>query len=548
MATDPEAILKRYDRLYEQQQVDRAVWQELAEYILPRKSNITTKRTPGAKQTTRLYDSTAVRANELLAASMQGALTSAAVKWFRLKLRQQELNEDPEVAAWLDACTDRMYLAFTQSNLSSELQEVYLDLGGFGTGCVIEEERNPNSPTFSGFIFHSLPVGTYVIAEDAEGRVDTVLREVVLSARAAVAKWGAARVGERIRQTLEKKPDDLVTIIHAVYPREYTRGRTARNKPVASCYVHKDGKHLIAEGGFDTFPCMVPRWTKTSGEVYGRGPGHTALPDVRTLNRARELTLKAWAKAIDPPMKQRQDGVIGTAKLAPASLNTVVNMDDLAPIEFKARFDVGKIEEEQLRTAIRDVFYNSQLQLPNKTIMTATEVERVYELMQRILGPTLGRLEAELLNPLIERSFDLMLRRGALPEPPPAIYADGEIADIDIEYEGPLSRAQRSSDSQAIERTLQLALPIAQVDPEALDALDLTEVIRYAGQRHGIPPRVVRSEKQIAEIRSARETERQKVVQQEQMRGMAEMAGKTAPLVKALGPQALGLSAETSAA
>lgn len=542
MAADVLDLLRRDEALLGQQSITRTLCQELADYILPRKSNITVRRTPGTKQMTKVMDSAPIRANELLASSMQGALTSAAVKWFRLKTRQRELNENPEVAAWLDVCGDAIYLAFTQSNLAAELQEVYLDLGAFGIGALMQEERNPAAPGFSGFLFQSLQVGTYRVSEAPDGRVDTVFRDVPMSLRAAAMKFGLRALGEKLGKQLEKNPDEVVWLLHAVYPRaEYAKSaggrKAAKQKPFASCWVYREGKHLIAEGGYDSFPFMVPRWTKTSGEVYGRGPGHTALPDVRTLNKARELTLKAWAKAVDPPMKQRADGVIGTVKLTPGGLNTVVNMDDLDALESKARFDVGSIEEEQLRTSIREIFYNNQLQLPNKVIMTATEVERVYELMQRVLGPTLGRLESELLAPLIERSFALLMARGVLPEPPGDVFANGEVADIDIEYEGPLARAQRASDTQALERTLAFALPVAQIDPEALDVIDLAEAIRLVAQKQGAPPQVVRSKEDVALRRQQRQQEMEQAKQQQQLESMANVAGKAAPLLKNLTPE-----------
>lgn len=512
--------------------------QELADYILPRKSNITTTRTPGSKQMSKVLDSAPIRANELLASSMQGALTSASVKWFRLKTRDRALNETPTVAAWLDECADAMYLAFTQSNLAAELQELYLDLGAFGVGALMQEEKNPASKDFSGFRFQTQQAGMYRIAENADGLVDTVFRDVPMSIRAAAKKFGERNLGEKLTKMGEKNPDQYVVLLHAVYPREGVYGKTAKRKPFASCWAYREAMHIISEGGYDSLPYFVPRWTKTSGEVYGRGPGHTALPDVRTLNKARELTLKAWAKAVDPVMKQRADGVIGTVKLTPGGLNTVVQMDDLQALKSEARFDVGNIEEEQVRTSIREIFYNNQLQLPNKVIMTATEVERVYELMQRVLGPTLGRLESELLALLIERSFMMMLLRGALPEPPQEVFGQGgEIANIDIEYEGPLARAQRASDTQAIERTLATALPIAQVDPEALDVVDFGEIIRITAQKQGAPPLIIRSRQDVDQRRAKRQQEMEQAKQQQQMMGMAEMAGKAAPLIKGMSPE-----------
>lgn len=528
-----QQILRRYESLVDQRRTYEKTWQELADYILPRKSTVTLKRTPGRKQTDRLFSSTAVHANELLAATMQGTLTSPAIRWFRLKVRQEDLNEDQDVAEWLEAVTARIYLAIQQSNFGSEASEVYLDLGAFGTGAMLCEEASPERAEFAGLRFQALQIGSYAVSEDAEGRVNTLFRKFELPAHAIVQKWGE-KAGETILKLASSKPDTMIEIVHGVYPRLERPGRTRKQKPFASCYVAYTYKYLIDEGGYDEFPYMVPRWTKSSGELYGRGPGHTALPDIKTLNKAVELTLRAWAKAIDPPMKVLHQGVIGQVRLTPASLNTVEDMNALAPIEFGAKFDVGQIKEQDLKSEIRDVWFVNQLQLPSGPQMTATEVERRYELMQRLLGPTLGRLEWEFENPLLKRVFGIMLRTNALP-PVPQVLLESD-ADIDVEYEGPLARSQRSTEVTAIQRAYALLAGMAEMAPEVLDVMDHDENARVMAVAAGVPAKGIRSVKEIAERRQAKVEAQQQQNQLAQFSQMAESAGKAAPLVKALQP------------
>lgn len=544
-------LCKRYDRLIDMRRLWEPVWQELADYILPRKGGITTRVSQGQKLTTKLFDSTAVLANELLAASLQGALTSDAFKWFRLKTRRQDLNDIKVVAEFLDEAADRMFLAFRQSNLNSELQEVYLDLGAFGTGALYLEEIDPATPEFSGFRFHYIQLDHYVISENKDGLVDTVCRTIRMPARAAFALW-KKKIGDALFRKYEKEPDELVSIVHCVYPRtDIKKFRVAKtNKPFASVYFSRNPKHMIQEGGFDYFPMMVPRWTKMHGEVYGRGPGFIAIPDVRTLNKAVELTLKAWAKAIDPPLKVRDDGVIGRVKQGPSDLITLRDLDAVRPLESGARFDVNQVQADRLRIAIKDAFFNNQLQLPNGQVMTATEVERRFELMQRFLGPTLGRIQTELLNPLIQRSFGIMFRRGAMPDLPSQLFVqlpDGSVSmeTIDIEYEGPLARAQRASDVQAIERTIQDLSALVGFDPTVLDIVDLDVVARMLAERNGVPPQAVRDAKTVRQIRDAR---RQAQEQAQQIQQLGETASKVAPLLRAVAPKGIDSAALQQAA
>jgi hypothetical protein len=546
VAVDVEEILRRRAALADQTAVQRSTWEEQATYIHPRRLGIITKRTPGAKRTDKLFDSTAPRANELLAASMQGTLTSNAVKWFRLTLRDKSRLKDAGVAEWLDVCAERIYTGFQQSNFGSEVQEVYLELGPFGTGAYYLDEREGDRSTFNGFRFQALPIGSYDIGENAEGRVDTIFQTLTMSLRAAHGRWGN-KVGDNILRKMEKSPDAMTDVVHGCYRRKGGKyGERSGRKPFASCWIALDGKTLLEEGGFDTFPYMVPRWAKAAGEVWGFGPGSTALADIKTLNHAKMLNLRAWAKAIDPPLKQLHDGVLGTVKLQPSSLTTVYQMDAVMPFEFKSRFDVTTIEVADLRESIRNCFYWDQLQLPaGHQMVTATEVERRLELMQRILGPTLGRLETELLQPTIERAFGLLLNASirskwqdtaGFPEPPETILemmAGG--GDIDIEFLGPLSRVQRASDVSAVERTLAVAAPILQIDEDAGDVIRWDKTVRLIAERSGVPSELLADEDEVKKKRAAKTQAREEAARIEQMKTMSESARNAAPLLEQLG-------------
>src|SRR3990170_4173476 len=201
----------------------------------------------------------------------------------------------------------------------------------------------------------------------------------------------------------------------------------------------------MAEGGYQEFPAMVPRWDKSPGEKYGRGVGHTALPDVKTLNKEKELALKTWTKTLDMPMVAEEESLGGPLRTMPAGLTIVRNIEKrpqpLYPAGMLgegARVDLMK--DQELIASIRDAFY-ADLELPEGPIMTATEVLKRIEMVQRKLGPVVGRMKSEFLRPLIDRTFGIMYRRGALPEPPAVLLESG--AEIDIEYQGPLENSQR---------------------------------------------------------------------------------------------------------
>lgn len=538
MPANAKDILTRWEKLREEHRYWAPLWQEIADYIHPRRSSFTTRRSSGAKQTEKLFDSTAPKAHDRLASTLSGTLTSGAVQWFSLKLRDDTLNGAKEVRVWLEESAQRMFRAFNQSNFAQESNELYLDETALGTGAILAEERAPDAATFGGLQFTALPLHNLVIDEDSEGRVDTIMHCFEMSARNAAKKWGSGNLGDKIQKALEDgKDDQMFTFLCAIYPREDAiknpDAATSKNRlPFALAYIAIADKHLIYESGFHEFPAMVPRWSKTSGEKYGRGPGHLALPDTKTLNKIKEISLKRDAKALDPPLKVRSDGVIGTPDMRPGKITTVENdmgaVEPLFPVGFfREASSSEQIKSAELRESIKDIFYDDLTQLPVGPQMTATEVVKRFELMQRRLGPTMGRQQTEFLNPLIERIFGIMYRRGALTEPPQVLLERG--ADIDVEYEGPLAKSQRLSQVEGIERLQVIVNNIAAVDPTVIDNINVDEAVRISADVLGAPDKILRSEREVQELRKARQAQQEEQQRKADMAQLAESAGKAAP-------------------
>ena len=168
------------------------------------------------------------------------------------------------------------------------------------------------------------------------------------------------------------------------------------------------------------------------------------------------------------------------------------------------------MKENYLRTAIRQAYYSDQLQLQEGPQMTATEVQVRYELMQRLLGPTLGRFQSEFLQPLIERVFGIMLRNRAF-VPAPEIMTE---EPIDVEFVGPLARSQRMEEAVAVERLYQLAMNVSQINPDILDIINHDEAIRQRAKLLGVPDSILRGR---AEVMQGRMMRQQQQMQQQQM-------------------------------
>jgi hypothetical protein len=521
-----EQILKRLERLESGKQTWEIHWQEILDYVMPRKAEVTVQYAKGSKRTEKLYDSSAIHANTLLAASLQGTLTSASLPWFHLRVRDESLNQSREVQVWLEDCRNRMYKAFNSSNFNTEVHEFYLDICSIGTSCIETEEAE------NGFNFRTLHISEYFISENHQGKIDTLYRKFEYTARQAKQKWGDA-VGPKVQEAFENNPDKKFTFIHCVMPSEEYKSKKQSKLPFISIHIGKEDKNVVQEGGYNEMPYLVTRWSKASGEEYGRSPAYNALPDIKTLNKAVELGLKAWAKAIDPPLLVEDDGVIGRVKTTPAGMTVVRRDGAIKPLNTGARFDVSDMKETELRGAIKQAFYSDQLELQSGPQMTATEVQVRYELMQRLLGPTLGRFQTEFLNPLIERCFAIMQRNEMFAPAPGSL--DG--IDIDIEYVGPLARSQRMEEATAVERLYEMAANLAQIAPEVMDNIDHDAAIRSRAELLGVPKNIMRDPAVIEEKRKAEMQQQQEAMAMQQAQQGADLAATVAPVAQQLTPE-----------
>ena len=528
-------LLKRFGKLVTQRQTWESHWQEVADYMMPRKADVTKQRSKGDKRSELIFDSSPLHAVELLSASLHGMLTNPSTPWFSLRFKNVDTGDADEANEWLQDTTEKMYDAFNRSNFQQEIFELYHDLITFGTASMFIEEDAEDIVRFS-----TRHIGEIYISESNKGRIDTVFRKFKISARAAIQQFGEKSVSNALRGTAMKDPYEEVTILHVVYPRENydPKKKDAKNMPFASCYIELDNKHEISQSGFNEFPYVVPRYLKASFEIYGRSPAMTALPDVKMLNEMSKTTIKAAQKQVDPPLLVPDDGFILPVRTVPGGLNfyRAGTRDRIEPLNIGANNPLGLNMEEQRRNAIRDTFYVNQLMMQNGPQMTATEVVQRNEEKMRLLGPVLGRLQSELLRPLIDRTFAILLRK-KLFRPAPQ-FLSGK--DIQIEYVSPLAKAQRSSELQSVMRAIEIFGSLSKISP-VFDHIDIDALVTYLADIVGVPAKVLNSQAQVNAIRQKKQQEMMQQQQMQQMQQIAQAGGAVAPLAKALPAEAQAL-------
>tara|TARA_S200002703_G_scaffold160078_2_gene176605 strand:- start:1608 stop:3266 length:1659 start_codon:yes stop_codon:yes gene_type:complete len=522
-------LMKRFGSLKTYRSNWESHWQEIGDFVAPNKGNITKKRTHGDKNTERIFDGTAQFAAELMASSMHGMLTNSGTPWFSLRYTDDEFETDDTSKEWLEAATDTMYVEIGRSNFHEAINELYFDLVTFGTAVMFVDTDKEGTLRFS-----TRHISECYVSEDEFGRVDTVFREFKMPARAAVAQFGEENITQRLLKKSQSDPYDMVELLHVVMPR-YERDTVkidAKNKPVASIYLDPGDKKIISESGFDEFPYMVPRFRKASYENgYGRSPAMTALSDIKMLNEMSKAVIQAAQLQIHPPLLVPDDGFILPVRTVPGGLNFYRSgtRDRIEPLNIGANNPLGENQLEQRRTAIRAAFYVDQLVTGNRPGMTATEVIQKSTEKMRILAPLTGRLQSELLRPLIDRIFNLISKKKGF-APAPETMAGNE---IDIEYVSPLAKAQRQGDVQASLELFQFLAPLMQVDPNVVDFLDVDGLAKHIIKTTGVPASVVRGAEEVAAIREQKQQMQAQMAQDQRTAMLAKAAGEGAPGLRA---------------
>jgi len=510
-------------------------WQEVADHTLGRR-DFNTKRQPGTQRQIKIYDTTARDATNLLAAALHSLLTNPATDWFDLRFQRSQLNEVDEAVLWLDEVEQEMLNSFRrpESAFNTNMHEVYTDLVAFGTSGIFVEDE----PGF-GARFSSRPLSELFIDEDHSGRITVVYRKFKLLAWQAVKQFGKEAVPRSAKDVEANHVNNEHEFLHLVRrnPQPLPGRIDAKGMPWASIYISLDDKKVVSEGGYFENPYMVSRWNKDSGELYGRGPGIDSLADAKMLNAIWRTYIRNAEKAADPPLLVEDDGVMPGSQLriTPSARITVrptgSRLDPVRYLEHRGRFDISDLVIETKTQLIRKAYHSEIIQAFQDPRMTATQVIELARLSQRILSPVLGRMQTELLEPMIERVYGILSRSPNFPQAPD--FLQGQ--EIKIEYVSPVARAQKASESQAILDSFQAIAAMATVDPGVVDNVNMDSAARAIFEGNGVPAKIMRPKAEVIEIRRAQAEAQAQQQQLAEGLAVAEGASKLIPALDGVG-------------
>lgn len=529
MPTDPMVlkIVERFTQIKPLRQIWESHYQDVKDLVRCDTTDFNRKTAQGSRKYDRVYDGTAIDANEEFSSGLHSYLTSPSERWFELAVDLTGLNarsakmlsEDPQTILWLEFVSDLIYMIYSDSrtNLNPSLHECYMDLGAFGT-CVLNQEWDTDE---NHLIFRSFALATCYFTEDNKGRVRALWREFEWTGDKILQEF--PDLPPEIKKQATKQPNKCFTILHNVCHRsDRGYGRLdSKNKEFASYWVCVTTKEMLRESGYDSFPYHVSRWVKTGEETYGRGPAMKCLPDIKSLQTMERVLLKAGQKAVDPPLVLEDDGFLLPIKTSPGSL-IFKEAGAEAPmvLEHKGNLNFGLEQTNQKREYIRKCFHTEWFKRFKKNReQSAHEVMDDREEMLRFLAPMLGRQQTELLGPMIQRTYTLLNDRGYIPLAPQSLRG----RYLNISYISPAARAQTGAKADRMGQFMQDVLPMSQIKPEILDAIDMDKMLDMYAKIRGFPRSIIRTPQDMAQIRD----DRNKQQQMAQMAQIAEPASKS---------------------
>lgn len=534
-------------------------WQLVGEFIFTRKAMFTQSVSQAEFLNDDLFDSTGPQALETMSSSLIGALWPNGARSIKLEPPRDIDGFDLQNKEYYEQITEILVEAMDdpKAGLMTSLEEYMLDQGAFGTSGIAVLSGDEELGT--DLLYQAWDVKHMVIQEGRRGNIDVTFNERELTLRQAVLEYGFTSMPAEYQDMINQNSQNLrkkIKILHAIRPREEfnTDSFGSLDMPYMSIHIEMKHKKVLRESGFEEFPAMIARFSKRIGEVYGRSPGMKALPDIMELNAIWEGLTLAIEKQLEPPLAVLDDGSLGNGDIdvGPGAINVVrVNgrIGDKNPIQ--PIYTVGNIQEvEPLVTKLENSIMNRfsidrLLDLNNENEMTLGEARIRNQLRAATLRSLFARQISELFTPLIERSVNILFRKGRLGVVPGSpqeaeLIAQGitplyipeqvlrnisEGRDIyKIKYFTPAMRIMQSEEADGIIQTWDFITTHAGTAPSMKDGINEDESLRILSINLGCPREALNAKDVIDKIRKDRADMAEKQMQMEQARQASETA------------------------
>jgi hypothetical protein len=489
-------LKEREKKAFDRQSFWHSTLDDVYEFFLPNR-NLFESSTVGQKKMERIFDSTALEAIQQGASKLQENIAPIWSRWATFAPSDQTLQllaegdygvTEQEIKDNLEKQAIIVFDYLNRSNFATQFYEHALDLL-VGTGTLrIDENQDNNDPV----IFSAIPQKGIAFEEGPHGKIETHWRRFKVKARNLERQWAGFKPSKQMAETIKQDPNVDVEVSEGVV-------YMPKTKTYYGCVWCKDEDHISWTEDFGkSSPWLTGRYSKVSGEIRGRGPALQALPDVRSLNKAKEFVLQKAAIDLAGMYTAVDDGVtnpynisIAPAVVIPVGSNNSSN-PSLQRLDTGSNLQLAQFEIIELQTAIKRALFND-LRDPNGAVRSATEVAIESRELARRIGSAFGRLQTEVLIPIIKRVVTILTRRGLITP----IELDGK--EIDIKFLSPLAKAQDGEDLMSVRQAVEFVLQTA--GPEAIPmSFAIENFGAWAGEKTGMPAELIRSKTEKQQI------------------------------------------------
>jgi hypothetical protein len=480
MRLTPEQILKRQVAAQAKKDEFQQLYQDAYEFALPQRQlyGVWEGGATGSKKMQRVFDSTAINSTQRFANRLQSVVFPPQRKWAKLEAGSDiPADRKQQAQAILEVYQDKMFTMLNQSNFDIAMGEFLLDLA-VGTACMMVQPGDDVQP------LNFIPVPLFLVSyeEGANGQVDNVYRRMRMKGESIQRQWPDAEIPDDMARRIEQKPTDDIELLEAtIY--DHKRGDY--------CYhvIDKTSKSELVYRRRKMSPWVISRYMKVAGEIYGRGPLMTALPDIKTLNKTIELLLKNASLAVAGVYTAADDGVLNpnTVKIVPGAIIPVARNGGsqgpaLLPLPRSGDFNVSQLVINDLRSNVKRILLDESLPPDNMSARSATEiVERMKELAQN-LGSAFGRLINETMIPVTAKILEVMDERGLIDMP---LRVNG--LEVKVTPVAPLAMAQNMEEVSAIMQYMQISQSLG-TDGQLAIKTDM--LVDYLADKLGVPASV----------------------------------------------------------
>lgn len=521
-------------------------WRELADFFLPRRYKwIVTpnQMARGSPINQHILDSTGCMAARDLSAGLLSGKCSPISPWLKLRVGNLDSTETSPESLWLAECERLMYLVFAESGFYNAMAQFFYDLVIFGTAVVLVYEDFENVVRW-----YNPCAGEYYVDINGQYRPVIFYREFTMTVDAVVDEFGYENCSHAVR-SLYDDPSGAnrtreIIVAHAVEPNDDGNAAKfgfASRYTFRECYWEWGGstspqsgspqnQQFLRRKGYFEQHAIIGRWDLVSNDPYGRSPGMDALPDQKQLQLETRRKAQGIDKMVNPPLVADVQLKNQPASLLPGGITYVSGYAQSGKAGFASvydtKFPVNEMSQDlmEIRQRIQNTFFNNLFktmsQYQTRSNVTAQEVAQRKAESMIMLGPVLERIDVEVLKPIVERVFSVMVRARIIPPPPQEIAG----MSMNIEFVSMLQQAQDAAAATGIERVLGLAGNIVGVKPEIMDNIDTDYALDKYSSLMGNDPKMIRPPAAVDQIRQAREEQ----ARQAQQAQMAEQLSKGA--------------------